>query len=516
MTTKIKLRRDTAANWASANPVLALGEPGYDTTNNELRVGNGTSAWASLAPIATSADNTITSDWQDGINDNVWRMVTVGGTKEFDFVTEGYKEYVHTITNGPFTGNTVTINANTTPAFSDVVTNVGYENEVQLWLGEDYEAQLGNLSVAQAGNAVTFTFDTISDIPDGTKIVVKYWAEGTTYLDSDYDNYDGNWPEEDFLETNSVTLNTNEQPNAPWSDLLIPANSTRHSIVIKEYDSQIVRKITNVVDEGEGMYTITFDGAPIDIKTLDLTTTANAVVTNSGTNATQYLHISSSTYPDFGAQCHRGWWGTDTNSITGGTARSGYVVIDGGEPINFGFYGSRDSTTSDWQLELATSATWTSSSAVTIYWYRDYGNIEVHIFNEQNAGNWNNGYRWLDWATDIPEYSPLPGQGIHGGTGKVMAKVYVAEDNQVNSLSTSFGWTGHGGDQADPYDPYSQENIYNLYFNNHDLFDNFNNEGITFRSGYQTNGSFSARLKVRIMYKFDLMIGEEGYWWFDC
>jgi hypothetical protein len=42
MSTLIKLRRDTAANWASADPVLQLGEPGYDTTNNELRIGDGT------------------------------------------------------------------------------------------------------------------------------------------------------------------------------------------------------------------------------------------------------------------------------------------------------------------------------------------------------------------------------------------------------------------------------------------------------------------------------------------
>jgi len=515
MTTKIKLRRDTAANWASTNPVLALGEPGYDTTNNQIRVGNGTSAWASLASISADSNNTIASDWQDGINDNVWRIVTVGGTKEFDFVTEGYKEYIHTITGGSFTGSNVTIDANTVPGFSDVVTNVGYENSIELWIGEDYATQLTSLSVAQAGNAVTFSFDTITDVPEGTKIVVKYWSEGTTYLDSDYDNYDGNWPLEDFLNTNSVTISTGEQPNAPWADLLVPANSTRHSIVLKEYDSQIVRKITDVVDEGEGFYTITFDGAPIDIKTLELTTTANAVVTNSQTDGNS-MYISSSTYPDFGAQCHRSWWSTNSNSITGGTARSGYVVIDGGEPINFGFSGSRSNITSDWNLELASNTTWTTDSNITVHWYRDYGNIEIHFFNEQNAGNWNNGYRWLDWGVDIPEYSPLPGNGIHGGTGKVLTKVYVAEDNEVDSLSTSFGWTALGNDQQDPYDPYQQEYIRNLYFGNHEVFDNFNNEGITFNSSYKTNGDFSARLKVRIMYKFELMIGEDGYWWFDC
>jgi hypothetical protein len=52
MSTLIKLRRDTAANWASADPVLQLGEPGYDTTNNELRIGDGTTPWSELTPIA--------------------------------------------------------------------------------------------------------------------------------------------------------------------------------------------------------------------------------------------------------------------------------------------------------------------------------------------------------------------------------------------------------------------------------------------------------------------------------
>jgi hypothetical protein len=52
MSTLIKLRRDTAANWASADPVLQLGEPGYDTTNNQLRIGDGTTPWSELTPIA--------------------------------------------------------------------------------------------------------------------------------------------------------------------------------------------------------------------------------------------------------------------------------------------------------------------------------------------------------------------------------------------------------------------------------------------------------------------------------
>lgn len=53
---KIKLRRDTAANWTSTNPVLAAGEPGYETDTRKIKYGDGTTAWASLGyaiPIFT-------------------------------------------------------------------------------------------------------------------------------------------------------------------------------------------------------------------------------------------------------------------------------------------------------------------------------------------------------------------------------------------------------------------------------------------------------------------------------
>ena len=48
MTTRIKLRRDTAANWATNNPVLALGEPGLETDTNLVKYGDGVTAWNSL------------------------------------------------------------------------------------------------------------------------------------------------------------------------------------------------------------------------------------------------------------------------------------------------------------------------------------------------------------------------------------------------------------------------------------------------------------------------------------
>ena len=64
MTTIIKLRRDTAANWTSENPILAAGEPGLETDTLRLKYGDGANTWANLsyqsvanATFATNATN---------------------------------------------------------------------------------------------------------------------------------------------------------------------------------------------------------------------------------------------------------------------------------------------------------------------------------------------------------------------------------------------------------------------------------------------------------------------------
>lgn len=51
----IQLRRDTAANWTSANPTLAQGEIGIETDTLKLKIGDGVTAWSSLAYYQTSS-----------------------------------------------------------------------------------------------------------------------------------------------------------------------------------------------------------------------------------------------------------------------------------------------------------------------------------------------------------------------------------------------------------------------------------------------------------------------------
>lgn len=46
--TVFKMRRDTAANWASKNPVLADGEQGKETDSGKFKLGDGETPWLGL------------------------------------------------------------------------------------------------------------------------------------------------------------------------------------------------------------------------------------------------------------------------------------------------------------------------------------------------------------------------------------------------------------------------------------------------------------------------------------
>lgn len=58
--TRIQLRQDTAANWTSVNPTLAVGEGGYETDTGKIKYGDGATAWTSLpyhfSPYASSTN----------------------------------------------------------------------------------------------------------------------------------------------------------------------------------------------------------------------------------------------------------------------------------------------------------------------------------------------------------------------------------------------------------------------------------------------------------------------------
>lgn len=66
MTTRIRFRRGTAAEWTSANPILALGEVGIETDTSKIKAGDNVTDWASLPYVFDSAYTDI-SDLQSDV-----------------------------------------------------------------------------------------------------------------------------------------------------------------------------------------------------------------------------------------------------------------------------------------------------------------------------------------------------------------------------------------------------------------------------------------------------------------
>ena len=58
MAVPLQVRRDTAANWTSYNPILLAGEIGYEYNTNKAKIGDGTTNWNGLPYLTTATGPT--------------------------------------------------------------------------------------------------------------------------------------------------------------------------------------------------------------------------------------------------------------------------------------------------------------------------------------------------------------------------------------------------------------------------------------------------------------------------
>lgn len=143
MAIQIQIRRDTAANWASVNSILAQGESGFETDTSKLKIGNGTSAWnvlnyfgggnilavSATAPVSPTAGNQwydtttgiiyiyfndgTSSQWVQSSTATLATGVPAGGTTNQFLVKSSATDYATawtgTLTNPTFTNYTETL-----------------------------------------------------------------------------------------------------------------------------------------------------------------------------------------------------------------------------------------------------------------------------------------------------------------------------------------------------------------------------------------------------------------------
>ena len=82
MAIRIQLRRDTAANWTSSNPVLRAGELGIETDTLKFKIGNGSSTWTQITNYA----NVTTTGLSNSLSDYILSATkgTPGGPAALD------------------------------------------------------------------------------------------------------------------------------------------------------------------------------------------------------------------------------------------------------------------------------------------------------------------------------------------------------------------------------------------------------------------------------------------------
>ena len=86
--TKIQFRRSIATDWVAVNPILSAGEVGYETDNKKFKIGDGTTAWNSLAYAAV-----LPSELNELVDDRVNDLLIAGSN-----INKSYSDSTNALT----------------------------------------------------------------------------------------------------------------------------------------------------------------------------------------------------------------------------------------------------------------------------------------------------------------------------------------------------------------------------------------------------------------------------------
>jgi hypothetical protein len=157
MSSVIRLRRGTSAQWATSTIVLATAELGLDTTLNKLKVGNGMYTWPNL-PFINVLPSEIVELAQDAVGNNLSSLFTyndstggigIDNAQLSNFLLEGAS------------GNSYGLIG--TSAYLDVKNSNGYNKEIELDITA-VEAKLVTDGFAKT-NSPTLSSPALTGIP---------------------------------------------------------------------------------------------------------------------------------------------------------------------------------------------------------------------------------------------------------------------------------------------------------------------------------------------------------------
>jgi hypothetical protein len=159
--TQVQVRRGTASQWTSANPTLASGEWGFETDTLKVKIGNGSTAWNSLAYQGAGSVTSITAG--TGLSGGT---ITSTGTIAIDS-TVATLTGTQTLTNKTLT---------------DPKINLAFDAETASYTA--VLANNGQVVTMDNGSANTFSIPTNASVafPIGTQINVLQIGAGQTTI----------------------------------------------------------------------------------------------------------------------------------------------------------------------------------------------------------------------------------------------------------------------------------------------------------------------------------------------
>jgi hypothetical protein len=168
--TQVQVRRGTASQWTSANPTLASGEWGFETDTLKTKIGNGSTAWNSLA----YATGSISISNVTGLGTGVETFLATPSSTNLAAAVTG-----ETGSGALVFGTSPTI---TTPTLSDPKINLAFDAETASFTA--ILANNGQVVTMDNGSANTFSIPTNASVafPIGTQINVLQIGAGQTTI----------------------------------------------------------------------------------------------------------------------------------------------------------------------------------------------------------------------------------------------------------------------------------------------------------------------------------------------
>lgn len=249
MTTRIKLRRDTAANWTDADPILADGEPGLESDTGKIKYGDGTTAWTSLDYAGGGGDS---------LTDDQAVTVTVGDTEYWAIVNRSNND------------------------------DSGVESQAVAYDSEDnmIVLHLRDASTDQGGEKIVISkFDTTATL---------IWQK---QLSSDADTTQG---AHDLLvddNDNIFVVHTADNESAIDNIVVLKLDTDGAILWQKSYQGDVTSIINNtsIYVSPNTVSTTTFDGNPAQSITIDSTWDYSSVghAFSSTTNGTDWTYLGT-------------------------------------------------------------------------------------------------------------------------------------------------------------------------------------------------------------------------------